>query len=250
MSYASAGTYFKAASTPYDANMLRPTNFLKAQLKQIDVRSKVQPAPAPAQAPAPVAPTSPDSPLPNQVPETEPPSGTVEYYPPSEVPRIGYPNPQKPMHGFKENGVPKAGHPNPQKPMHGYRENLTLEWKTAKYANTKDPEVFGPPLWLTLHNAAAHYPDRASPIMADQMMGFIKGLPAVLPCASCKEHATAHIQANLERLPEICSGRDKLEQFFVDFHNKVNKRYGKPFFSIEQARKMYRGGVDIRVMKY
>lgn len=146
--------------------------------------------------------------------------------------------------------TPQTGYPNPEKPLHGFRENLTLEWKTDKYSNTKDPEVFGPPLWLTLHNAAAHYPENPSPIMISQMMNYIKGLPAVLPCEACKEHATAHIQANLSNLPDICSCRNKLEEFFVTFHNYVNKKYNKPIFTIEQARKMYRGGAEVRILKY
>lgn len=255
--YATASSYFKAPQKPYDANILRP-NFLKAQLGPVDTRHIVGPpvqVPAPA-VPAPVAP-APAVPAPAPVapapvaPEEPPEYYDREPYPATEVPRIGYDNPSRPMHGFRENGGdPRIGFPNPETPHKGYRENLELEWKTAKYANTKDPEVFGPALWFVLHNSAAHYPEKASPIMANQMMGFIKGLPAMIPCASCKEHATAHIEANMANLPMICSGRNNLEKFFVEFHNYVNKRYGKPLFTVEQAVKMYRGGAEVKVMKF
>lgn len=235
--YASASSYLKTSGKPFDANLLRPINFLKAQLRHMDVRTATV-------TPAPVAPSE----------------FYDEKYPASETPRTGYPNPEQPRHGFAEH-PPFTGYPNPETPRKGYRENLDLEWQTvngrvpsgssiAKYANTKDPEVFGPALWFVLHNSAAHYPENASPIMASQMIGFIKGLPAMIPCASCKEHATAHIEANVANLPTICSKRSNLEAFFVEFHNKVNKKLGKPMFTVEQAEKMYRGGAEVRMLKY
>lgn len=33
----------------------------------------------------------------------------------------------------------------------------------------KDPAVFGPPLWFSLHNASAYYPEKASPAHAERM---------------------------------------------------------------------------------
>jgi hypothetical protein len=131
-----------------------------------------------------------------------------------------------------------------------YAQTFQPKWATVKYADTKDPEVWGPPLWFGLHNGAAHYPDEASPVAIEQAMMWIKSLPVQLTCKTCKEHATAHIERNMDRLPEICRTRENLEKFFVDLHNIVNKRYGKPQFSYEQARKMYRGGADVRVLKY
>ena len=70
----------------------------------------------------------------------------------------------------------------------------------------------------------------------------------MLPCAVCQVHATNHIEKNKEHLDDICSGRDKLFKFFVDFHNIVNKRYNKRIVSVEEAKRMYNGGIEVSTM--
>lgn len=108
--------------------------------------------------------------------------------------------------------------------------------------NTGDPNIWGPKMWFTLHNGAIKYPIKASPIFAERMKGFILGLPVMIPCDKCQDHATAHIEANWSRLDDVVSGRDKLFKFFVDFHNRVNKWINKPEMSYENAYKLYKSG--------
>ena len=108
--------------------------------------------------------------------------------------------------------------------------------------NTSDPKVWGPPLWFSLHSSAAHYPHNASPMVRDRMVNRILALPVEIPCASCRPHARAYIESKRDLLPEICSTRDALFAFYVDFHNKVNQRYNKPIVRVQEARQMW--GVD------
>ena len=108
----------------------------------------------------------------------------------------------------------------------------------ANYDGTK-PQIFGPPLWFVLHNAAAHYPPFPAPVERERMKNVILGLPTLLPCLECKEHATAHIERNRANLDAIVASRDNLVRFFVDFHNYVNKRLGKSIFTYEQAARLY-----------
>ena len=82
------------------------------------------------------------------------------------------------------------------------------------------------------------------------MKGFILGIPVILPCKGCMPHAIAFLEASKPRLDDIVSGRDKLFKFFVDFHNKVNQRYGKKEFSYEDAYKIYKQGVNMSIMSY
>jgi len=105
--------------------------------------------------------------------------------------------------------------------------------------NGSSPEVFGPPLWFVFHNAAAHYPEAAAPIERERMKNILIGMPSLLPCAECKEHATMHIERNRANLDTITAGRRNLVRFFVDFHNYVNKRKGKPLFTYEEAERLY-----------
>lgn len=125
-----------------------------------------------------------------------------------------------------------------------------MKWKTKHHINMTDPSVWGPAFWFTLHNGASKYPTLASPITKNRMKGYIIGIPTMLPCVACTLHATNHIEKNKDRLDDICSGREKLFTFFVDFHNIVNKRYNKPILSVEEAYNIYNKGVDVSVLSY
>jgi hypothetical protein len=104
-----------------------------------------------------------------------------------------------------------------------------------------DPKVWGPKLWFILHTSAMHYPKNASDRVKEQMKNRIIALPLEIPCEVCKPHAQAFIQLNYNNLDKITSGRRNLFEFYVDFHNKVNKRYNKPIISYEEAYKFWGG---------
>ena len=127
---------------------------------------------------------------------------------------------------------------------------LDMKWSTVEYANPGDPRVWGPAFWFTLHNGAARYPIKASPICAERMKGFILGMPVMIPCEKCQDHATWHIETNYHRLNEIVSGREELFNFFVSFHNYVNERYNKPLMSNEDAYALYTSGVNVTKLEY
>ena len=114
-----------------------------------------------------------------------------------------------------------------------------IEEKYEERKSGKDPSVFGPPLWFTLHNSSVYYPENPSPVHAERMKNIIIGLPVLLPCETCKEHATAYIENNKHQLPDICKSRQTLFRFFVDFHNYVNERLKKKIFTYEEAEKLY-----------
>ena len=125
-----------------------------------------------------------------------------------------------------------------------------LTWKRNEYNNMVNPNVWGSAFWFILHNGAANYPVSASPITKKRMKGFILGIPSMLPCDTCSNHATLHIEEHKDELDNICSGRETLFKFFVDFHNIVNERYGKTTVSLEDAYKMYNGSVSVNTLSY
>jgi hypothetical protein len=127
---------------------------------------------------------------------------------------------------------------------------LDMKWTTVEYANPTDPRVWGPAFWFTLHNGAVNYPIKASPTWEDRMKGFILGIPVMIPCEKCRDHATSHIEANFYRINEIVSGREQLFNFFVSFHNYVNERYDKPKMSNEDAYDLYTSGVNVTKLEY
>ena len=114
--------------------------------------------------------------------------------------------------------------------------------ESCSYHNKKannNPVEWGPPFWYTLHNGVYHYPEHASPLHSERMKNFIIGIPIMVPCVTCKEHATAFIEKHRNKLNDICSNRDSVFNFFVDFHNQVNKRYGKSVLSYEEVYAIY-----------
>ena len=130
------------------------------------------------------------------------------------------------------------------------KHSLNIKWEKKEYKNSAEPEVWGPSFWLSLHIGSVNYPNEASPLCKEGMKGFILGMPYMIPCKVCSEHARAHIEANYEKLDDIVSGKIKLFNFFVDFHNKVNKRYGKPLWTYEDAYKLYTNGANVSKITY
>ncbi len=126
--------------------------------------------------------------------------------------------------------------------------NMTYLEHTKKI-NTKTPDVFGPAFWFTLHNGTIHLPEILSPISANRIKGFLKGIPEMVPCTDCSEHARAFIEANMSKIENLQKGEDAF-RFTVDFHNYVNLRLGKPVMKYEIARDLYLGGVHLKSIKY
>jgi hypothetical protein len=127
-------------------------------------------------------------------------------------------------------------------------DELTIEW-SERNANSAAPDIFGPPVWFTLHNGAAHLPQDISPISMSRIKGFIDGIPDMLvACSACSEHARTFIENNRGRINSMKSG-DDVFNFYVDFHNYVNQRLGKPLMSYADARKLY-NGKSTKVFKY
>ena len=104
---------------------------------------------------------------------------------------------------------------------------------------SKDPRVWGPPLWRYLHLSAANYPKNPTVREARAMMDWLIHLPVTIPCESCGVHYRQYITRNYNRLPVICSSRDNLFKFLVDIHNKVNERNGKRCLTYDEAWKLY-----------
>jgi hypothetical protein len=127
---------------------------------------------------------------------------------------------------------------------------LDMKIVTVKHKNTENPSVWGPSYWFTLHNSAIHYPLKASPFFIERMKGFILGIPVMVPCEQCRDHATAYIESVYQDLDYIASGRDSLFKFFVDFHNYVNKRLNKPEMSYQDAYNLYSGIPHVTKMTY
>jgi hypothetical protein len=125
---------------------------------------------------------------------------------------------------------------------------LSMKWATDTVSTT-NPKVWGPAFWFSLHVSAAHYPENPSQIVRERMKQRILAIPYEVPCGTCRPHASAFIESNRDKLDKIVSNKHELGKFYVDFHNKVNKRYGKPEWTYDQAYKVYSGKAKITYLQ-
>jgi len=119
-------------------------------------------------------------------------------------------------------------------------EPLFQEKETENKKPSNNPSVWGPPFWFTLHVSSLYYPQNPSQIVSESMFNRILAIPYELPCDTCRYHATEFIQSKKGCLKEVVSSGEKLFNFYVDFHNAVNTRYGKPTWTYEKAREFYK----------
>lgn len=104
---------------------------------------------------------------------------------------------------------------------------------------SKDPLQWGPHLWMYMHFAAANYPDNPTEQDIKEMIEWLCSLPVTIPCDSCRKHFRRYIEKSKHQLPYICKDKQKLFNFLVDIHNKVNERNQKPILNYDEARKIY-----------
>lgn len=106
-----------------------------------------------------------------------------------------------------------------------------------------DPKVFGPGLWLSIHDKAIEADDT---VKTRDFLRHITITSRRLRCDKCKHHCQDYIKKNP---PELEFGKtyyvnDKVQcsgMFYWSwkFHNAVNKRLYKPTISLEEAYTLY-----------
>lgn len=102
-----------------------------------------------------------------------------------------------------------------------------------------NPQIFGPPLWRMIHLIPFNYHHNLTKEEQQEVYMTFLGLPGLIPCANCKAHCREYVLNNLKEFRIAAQKRDDLFEFFVNFHNEVNKRLGKKIISIGDAKKMY-----------
>jgi hypothetical protein len=118
-----------------------------------------------------------------------------------------------------------------------YDQPIEMKVTTTLSGNSTDPDIFGPPFWFVLHNAAVGYYDTPNGLAQDMMRNFLYSIPVIIPCIKCKEHAYTYLR--MCDIDKAVQSRSALFKFFVDFHNYVNGKGGRPQMSLEDAKAMY-----------
>ena len=100
-----------------------------------------------------------------------------------------------------------------------------------------ETDNWGPVLWAILHALAEHSTRIVTPSYRDderrQWINIINGLPKIIPCPKCREHAEAwillHPVTPIKTMSDI-DLHEWLVNWFYTFHESVNQRTGKPSF--------------------
>ena len=127
------------------------------------------------------------------------------------------------------------------------QQTTVLKEYPANGNNLGDPNIWGSTYWFTFHTGSTSYPTNPSKIVQQRMKGFIKGIPYIIPCEKCSVHALNYIEKS--DLDTVCKNRKSLFKFFVDLHNDVNKRLGRPTMTLQDAKDKYING-QFRFVKY
>jgi hypothetical protein len=112
---------------------------------------------------------------------------------------------------------------------------------------TKD--VWGPCIWYLFHTLAHHIKDDIAQFetVKNEFIAFSFRIATNLPCPECSKHANAHLSKINTKMIKT---KTDLKMLYVNFHNAVNVRKGKPVFSLEDADAKYQNANVKMVVEY
>ena len=143
---------------------------------------------------------------------------------------------QQPSREVKVYNAPSSTNNSPTTHLNSQAKTLTTK---PSHSNTVSPPIWGRALWFSLHFGALNYPDDPDDEKKQMMINFILGLPIMIPCDMCKNHAYEYIQSRKSMLHQVVENSHTLFQFFWEFHNDVNKRTGKHTMTLEAVYNLY-----------
>lgn len=126
--------------------------------------------------------------------------------------------------------------------------NVVSEEKEC--ASVFAPEVWGEAFWFILHVGSLAARDQIPEQEAVKYWNFIEGIPLMLPCKRCSRDAQQIVDAARPRWRDVCASRDSLLEFFLDFHNRVNEKQGKPAMTRADIERLAAGNVRVATIRY
>jgi len=87
---------------------------------------------------------------------------------------------------------------------------------------------WGTPTWYFLHTLVEKIREESYIKHKNRIITFIKNICVNLPCGFCSDHAKLYVR-NLNNA--MVPTKEHLKKFLFAFHNEVNKRTHKPYFT-------------------
>ena len=99
--------------------------------------------------------------------------------------------------------------------------------------------------WYLLHSLAEKIKEETFINSKPLIIQLIKGICRNLPCPDCSQHATHLVNtANLDRI----NNKNELKSFLLEFHNRVNRKLGKPTWNIGQVNEKYKNSQVLNII--
>ena len=108
---------------------------------------------------------------------------------------------------------------------------------------------WGPSAWKFLHTATFAYGNAEGIVTDDDKhaaRSLFESLRFMLPCKNCCSHYCEAL-SNRPLTDHVLRSKDSLSRWFVEIHNDVNARLGKPYFKYEDAKPLYESLVGCSV---
>lgn len=109
--------------------------------------------------------------------------------------------------------------------------------------------VWGPCVWYLFHTVAHHIKEDHPKFETakNEFIAFSFRIATNLPCPECSQHATAYIS---KITPQMIKTKHDLKMLYINFHNAVNIRKGKPLFTLEEADAKYKNANIKLIIEY
>ena len=99
---------------------------------------------------------------------------------------------------------------------------------------------WGPAAWNTLHVVAHTFPDAPTQKEREDLHSFLKLFGQHLPCPKCRTHFVQLLNERLTGADSVhLQSRERVTAFLNEAHNDVNRRLGKPSFTLEDHYSVY-----------
>jgi len=101
----------------------------------------------------------------------------------------------------------------------------------------KNPNIWGPPFWFTLHTICQHYPTYPNSVIKKKYYDFLSNIPLFLP----HEQIGDKFAELLDKYPlnPYLESQPKLCKWMHFIHNKINLFLGKPTLSMTDSMTAY-----------
>ncbi len=114
----------------------------------------------------------------------------------------------------------------------------TLEEVSIMYSPANvTKQIWGNGIWFLIHFIAINLPGRLNNQITTSFTALIVCFQSLLPCKECRDHMVEHLR-NFP-LKEYTQSRERIFEWTVKLHNRVNSSLSKPEMRLEDALRLY-----------